>query len=353
MIKNEVEIKSLPRLYNVEFLRIFFTFCIFACHALNVLYSHGNNKGYLAVEFFFILSGFFLYYTIDRQKNLSDFAIKKIIRFLPLMLFGEIMCQMITHTFSFQNYISLIFFLPSTGLANSEYFCLGVAWYMGVLFWVSVFYFYLIKTQSSSTSNMIIGIIVFLSFICFNLLPYNLRWSLFPKSILRGLICEGLGCMVANIYKHGKIFHSTYIHTQKQFFVFSFLEFFVIIYILLLMFEPGMFRIAYVHFIILFLILILLFLLKRGCISQFFDDDSWGRISKYCLSFFLTHLIIVDFLYDRLSFLSNLSKPNSFMVMLFLCVLLGIVAYHVIEKPCATYLRRFFNAQTHDLQGRD
>ncbi|MBO4294324.1 MAG: acyltransferase [Alphaproteobacteria bacterium] len=343
MMKNEVEIKSLPRLYNVEFLRIFFTFCIFACHALITLYRHGHNQGRLAVEFFFILSGFFLYYTIDRQKNLSDFVIKKIIRFLPLMLFGEIMCQMITHTFSFQNYISLIFFLPSTGLTTDNYCSIGAVWYLCVLLWVSVFYFYLIKTQSPSTSNMIIGIIVFLSFIVFNLLPYNLRYPLFPRSILRGLICEGLGCMVANIYKHGKFFHSTYIHTQKQFFVFSFLEFFVIIYILLLMFDPGVFQIAYVHFIILLLILLSLFLCKRGGVSQFFDDDSWGRISKYCLSFFLTHLIIVEFLYYRLSFFSNLSKPNSFMVMLFLCMLLSIFAYHVIEKPCATYLNRWWN----------
>ena len=60
-----------PRLHNIEFLRILFTFCIFIHHALNS-FGHANN-GFFAVEFFFILSGFFLYYTIDNQKNVQKF----------------------------------------------------------------------------------------------------------------------------------------------------------------------------------------------------------------------------------------------------------------------------------------
>ena len=326
------------RLYNIEFLRILFTFCIFVFHARNAIGL--PNKGYYGVEFFFVLSGFFLTYTIDRQKNLSAFIFKKVIRFLPLMLFGEIVCQVITHQFFMKNYISLIFFLPSTGLSAPGDSLLLVNWYINVLMWVSVFYFYIIKTQTKSTANLIIGLVTFLSCVGFNLSAYffaDLEGHLFPKSMFRGVFCMGCGYFLESIYQ-SDVFKKS---TVKKYAVFSILEFWCIGYLLGIIFIPFEFQADYVHVVILFLILIFLFLLKRGWMSQFFDDDSWGRISKYCLSFFLTHLIVVDCLYYRLGFFENLSKGVSFMIMLFLCIGLSVFAYHVIEKPSYHYLKRF------------
>lgn len=57
------------RLDNIDFLRIVFTICIVLCHAFGAVSIW--NRAPLAVEFFFILSGFFLFYTYRPEKMLD------------------------------------------------------------------------------------------------------------------------------------------------------------------------------------------------------------------------------------------------------------------------------------------
>lgn len=342
---NNIEIKKLPRLHNIEFLRIFFTFCIFACHALNSF--HVANDAKFAVEFFFVLSGFFLTYTYHNHKNLQIFMLNKIIRFLPIMIFGQVVCDLITLKFSFQNYISLICFLPGMGLTNKHYFSIGGNWYIGVLFWVSAFYFYLLGTRSKHTKNIIMALIIYISAVAYNQLPSHIEISWFPCSLFRGFICIGLGCFLELTYnKIGLLRSQKNNQNQKEhklFFTLS--EIVLIIYLLLTMFASETFPVAYIHRIVLFLFLISLFLLRKGCVSQYFDDNSWSRISKYCLSFFLTHQIVTEYLYTKINLFNSISTYSSFLIMFFACVCLSVFAYHVVEKPCATYLKRWQNNQ--------
>lgn len=331
-----------PQLHNIEFLRILFTFCIFACHAMD--YFRVVNEGRFAVEFFFILSGFFLYYTIDNQKNVQTFMLKKIIRFLPLMLFGQVVCDLICLKIHFQNYISLIFFLPSTGLTDINYFSVGATWYVCVLFWILLFYFYLVRTKTQSTANIIIGAISFICCVAYNKIPHSMMRELFPHYMLRGLICIGIGYFLALGYKNNLLpppISKKQGQKQSVKLLFTGLEFLLMIYLLLTMFIPWGFQITYTHRIILFVILISLFLSKKGYISQFFDDASWAKISKYCLSFFLTHLVFKDYLYRRIDALQNINIGIAFCIMFFASVVLAVFAYHFVEKPAYKYLKRF------------
>ena len=327
------------RLYNIDFLRIVFTLCIFFCHAggrLNIV-SYAS----FSVEFFFILSGFFLTFTIEHQINLQNFVLKKIIRFLPLLLFGQFVCNLITRTFSTPKILSLIFFLPSTGLSKNNHCSVGTAWYVCVLLWISVFYFYTIKTQKKATTNVITGIIIFSGCIIYNMLPQRPLQHLFPESMLRGFICMGLGYFLALIYQSEFFRKFQLSNSSVRYFIFiSILEFWLVTYLSALMFVPEEFKTDYIHIVILFLLLAYLFLQKRGFISTFFDDSSWSKISKYCLSFFLTHQIITDYLYYKWHFFANLSVPISFTVMLGLSIVLAVFAYHCVEQPAYKYLKR-------------
>lgn len=331
-----------PQLHNIEFLRILFTFCIFACHALGAFGF--KNEGRASVEIFFMLSGFFLCYTIGYQKSFQNFALKKVIRFLPLMLFGQIVCDLISLEFDFQSYLSLMFFLPSTGLTNYDVWSIGAAWYVCILFWVSIFYFYLIKTQPLKTVNLIIGIVTFVSLIVYNNWVDRIEPWLFPNSLLRGLICTGIGHFLALVYKEKKQFQPVSEKSNQKWcvkWIFTGLELWLIIYLLLTMFVSWEFKIAYTHRVILFAIFLASFLMKKSLISQFFDDNSWAKISKYCLSFFLTHQIVIDYLYRKIEFMHDGSLYRAFLLMFFLSVCLAVFAYHFVEQPAYKHLKRF------------
>ena len=76
-----------PRMMNMEFLRIIFTFVIVFFHLrlhkrINIFFM-----GRSGVEFFFILSGFFFALTYERTPTVIDFIKRKIIRFIPCIVF--------------------------------------------------------------------------------------------------------------------------------------------------------------------------------------------------------------------------------------------------------------------------
>jgi len=62
-------------------------------------YPYGNalsayfKYGYLGVQFFFIISGFVIFFTLEKSKKMTEFMVKRFIRLLPAM----ILCSIITY----------------------------------------------------------------------------------------------------------------------------------------------------------------------------------------------------------------------------------------------------------------
>ena len=93
------EPEKLPKMMNLEFLRIVFTFAVVWCHFI-VKFKIWQS-GWLGVEFFFILSGFLLVLTFKPEKTVVSFIKNKWMRFAPLTLFGGLLWL------SFESRISL------------------------------------------------------------------------------------------------------------------------------------------------------------------------------------------------------------------------------------------------------
>ena len=72
-----------PAIKNVEFLRLIFTFGVVVCHFAEKLEI--TTEGWLSVDFFFILSGFFLAVTFRPDRSTENFIKSKIIHFTPLL----------------------------------------------------------------------------------------------------------------------------------------------------------------------------------------------------------------------------------------------------------------------------
>ena len=144
-----------PQMMNMEFLRLIFTFGIVSYHLaerLNIF-----NEGWLGVEFFFILSGFFLTITFNPDRTTGDFAKSKIIHFVPLLL----LCAFLGKA-KIIPVLSNVLFLQSTGLSDDV--VPPQSWFLAVLFWVSLFYFYMMKICPVKANRLIFALLTFFSY---------------------------------------------------------------------------------------------------------------------------------------------------------------------------------------------
>ena len=88
--------------------------------------------------------------------------------------------------------------------------------------------------------------------------------------------------------------------------------------------------------------MIMLMLIKKGFITKLFDNKIFPVLSKYTYSIYVTHAVILS-IYLAFYKSHNSIITNHFYT--FTCgyfitaILLGIITYHLVEKPCANYLK--------------
>ena len=171
------------KIKNIEFLRFLFALMIIYAHILWLcvsvfktynnfpLYSdlhHNCYASFLCVEYFFIISGFFLFYNFKNKiESTFRFAVKKVIRLWPLLAFS-IFLFLILSLFkmcdfhSYANVLNLLF-LYKTGIDGSAVNN-AHSWFVCIFFWCSIFYHYLYRNFDKKIVNLAIALMVFYSF---------------------------------------------------------------------------------------------------------------------------------------------------------------------------------------------
>lgn len=344
---------KIKKLNNIEFLRVIFIIILVYCHLplltsvfpnipMYKFISDNAKFSMLVVDFFFILSGFFLRYTTDFKQDTFDFIKKRMKRLWSVVAFG-IVCYIALSFFNITSYgkniydyIYAFFFLDNIGVTLHH---VGPSWYVSVLLLVSLFYFYLYKALPEKIANLIIGFLVWLAYVFtinadggFIQQHIRIENNIFCMGLLRGIGGIGLGIFLYYVYEHYK----DKIPNQNKL-VYTFLEIGVLSWsIYALISAPSDIHNSMI-FIIAFLILIWLFLIKKGYFSQLTDKNIFCKLAKYNYSIFLTHLIIFYLLRGNIWNNSNLFIPNHPIVTLILLYssvfIFGIFAYHFIEKP--------------------
>lgn len=311
-----------------------------------------TRLGYIAVDYFFMIAGFFLLFTF-KDMPVIDFIKKKICRFWPLMCFLFILYLLLSFTDAIKiewsaNFISL-FFLENIGILTVKKSSLGITWFLSSLMFSSIFYYYLFKHYKRDNVNLVVCILTFFVYIfCFQASGGAIKSRFdtfnyfFNIGFMRAIAGMGFGIIIYNIYEYFK--KQKFIKTTTNFISMTLLEGVLLFFVL---YNTGFHRYAFKDKICLllgFASLFLLFLLKRGFFSKILNNKKLATLGNYALSIYLLHpfvlLIYNLFVYKQYA---AYIYAHPYIVLASVYILVGIIsviAHRFVEKPCAKLLSK-------------
>ena len=352
----------MQKIKNIEFLRVFLIIAIVILHtccssswALNHVFPDVNffdtvhnflrqaNNG---VEGFFIIAGFLLFMTFKKSVSVKEFVIKKYIRLSPVIIFATIICAIaslfgVMHFKVFPNLMTAL-------LLNHFIICFSIVsnpvlWFTSALFAGLLLFFLLIKY---SNGKNIIWFSITISSISYLLLeifqkgvfadPYHNYLCIFNVGFMRALGGIGLGIFIACLYKnYSKFFNLNYLITT----IFELIFLFLTIYWMVLPHHKH----NCIEFVIVFSLLLLFFIIKKGFISKFFEKDLWVKLGKYQYSLYVTHYVIgkilVNGLWKNNVLFVHVHPVMALLITLFIIFTAGVLTFYMVELPCTKYLK--------------
>jgi peptidoglycan/LPS O-acetylase OafA/YrhL len=345
---------------NIDFLRFFLCIGIILRHLHNgfihnaefqniIGYNNiiNNNLGYLPVDCFFIISGFFLFFATDFNQNTYKFISKKFARLLPVIVFATVLSLSITSIITHKLILPLkdvwtLFLLNNVGLTN-EYTTLANIWYVSALFWTSLLFFYLYKIMDKKWFNILMACIAFTSYLFYINIsigqsPFLTKY-IFNYGLIRSFAGMSLGYFIFRIYKD--IIVNNVKNTLFNKIFYTVLEACLLLFVFINMLYKNMDYNNPLIIVLAFAILFLLFISKKGYISKILDNDFSKILGRYTYSIYVTHVLIrnlwmlVIFKYFK-DFVLNYPIQNLLAIFV-LAFGLGIFTYHVIEKPAMKF----------------
>lgn len=355
----------MQKIKNIEFLRLFFMLAIVLMHytakcaklidvdSIGHIAKHLSNGG-KAVDGFFIISGFLLYLTFKNSTTIIDFIKKKILRLSPVIIFSVIVGFIASlfglMKFSFHSALmTMTFTNVLTDMSIGNWDELAVTWYVSVLFWVSLLYFYLMKNFDKKYTNLAIGILSVVSYYVALKAhqgslgnPHATFLGIINLGFLRGFGGIGLGYFIAQWYKDNYNAIANKICSVKEKLGYTLLEIIFLVAVFLELFILNSQHKYNFAIVIDIAILFILFLLKRGYISQFLDNNLVANLSKYTYSIYVIHLLLFVLLKGVL--LQFATAWYFFPLLITILIICSVLTYHFVEVPCAKFLKeRWFN----------
>ena len=297
----------MEKIKNIEILRFIFVMCIVWFHsAWGILDSlpvynpliPGMEWAWLLCDCFFIISGFFMFLTTDFKQDFLKFAGKKLIRFMPTVYF-VLFLVWIASLFTpvkYYKYDSLFIILNIQNVGITKYvLTIGPSWFVSALFWSMCFYFYLRKSVSKQMFNLITACLIFLCYSIFvkeNTMHFDNFAGLFNIGLMRAFAGLGIGYFLAGLYKeYGRsvkqlklnIFQRLLI-TAAEIYLFSFMIYYSVFH-----------KISFDNYLIMiipFIGLFILFVLHKGYLSSFLNNDVSVFFGQFTFAIFLSHELV-------------------------------------------------------------
>lgn len=358
---------------NIDFLRILLCLGIILRHIHNGILAQpalaaiplykqiaSITYGAMPVDCFFIISGFFLFFTTNFAQNFYQFALKKLIRLLPVVIFAIILYHMVNWVVIHKGVPVLpdvweLFMLHNIGFTK-PYPHLENTWFLSVLFWVSCLYFYVYKLIDKKWFNLIMAGCVFLGYSFYfhsYAANYENVYYVINLGVMRGLAGMSLGYFIYNMYNDflKNVRFGTSKIWQKLFCTVA--EIGLLIFVFKNILYQSMRYNNKLMIILAFALLLILFIIKQGYIAKLLENNVSVFLGKFSFSIYVTHVIVRNlwmkyFCVNYPELAADFPTWNIFMLYTF-AIVLGIITYYLIEKPSINFFGKklaAFNEKT-------
>lgn len=368
---------------NLEFLRFLLIFAVVGVHVAYLNLSSTEEfswlvkwgSGWQAVEMFFLMSGFFLFYKLNTEETVLHFALRKWLRLAPFVITLTIIGYLATgfdisqYPLSVNIFNSLLLLDWNTHHFGPDATILYVAWFVNVLFFVSVIYFCILKALKHEQANLLIGAISFICLFMYSRHMYIIVPFIYP--LVRAFAYVGFGYLLSEVYKS----HLTHqddnsvqvnIPSSVKTLGISLIEAILLVTVVISLYAgstgiptpdglsvppekipflnaetwfPDLSRLALggVWLQLCFIGLFWLFLLNKGLVSKALNNKYSVILGSYSYAIFLGHTIVIRALKDyvdlnKISFIFE----HNFIFIALLCLLIfifAVIVHHLVEMP--------------------
>jgi len=321
--------------YSIEFWRFFFMLFICLTHFPGKTVIHLHHA-YLAVDFFFILSGLFIYKSSCKQNPLStfDFTWNKIKRFYPKLVLGCILMTLLQPTWlhhtesleeiavEWQNFINELCFVMNIGVFGGGKN--PPVWYLSSLIVGGSFLYSFLTYNRKLSLRIFFPIILMIVTFIFGKGSNVDLWGVegwFYRPLLRGIAGMGIGILLGHFLQFYKDRISiSFVNITSLLSVFG---------ILLIMFLETNFD-SYIFLLSPFVIMACFY--KDSLIYKYTSMKFFSKLGEISYDMLILHCVIINayVLINRYMHLSY-SIPI-------------LIAYLVIVVCCAFVLNRVFKS---------
>ncbi len=330
----------------LDFYRIIFTLIICLHHFQGILDTKIISTGYIGVEFFFILSGFFLYKSFKKNNNETAFqyTVKRIKRLYPEYILAFILCFILQMAQSgkeksvdciFQG-ISEITLMQNIGIFRGGFNY--PLWYLSVLIFAGYIVYELLKKDKETFSKIISPITIVFTFSLLNSMGKGLEnWDTvygIYLPLLRGFSDICIGVLISEFVdtKYFKDIEEKKVIAR----IVEILTYACLLYIIIFQNKFEMYS------ILLIPIVILAANNKNSLSYKFLNWKIFGNIGKLTYTMYLNHasfIILTSFLYNKILH-KNISTILIISIYIGALILYSIISrkivYKLIEKSTKT-----------------
>lgn len=353
----------MQKIRNIEALRFIFAIIIVYYHIMHnnlfKLYENfsvlqnfqkASTDGCIIVELFFVISGFFLYKTFEKHKSntVFSFALNKLFRLWFVFAFAILCCFVmsifgLTKFNGYAEFLNLLF-MQCNGISFSFK---GINWYVSSFFWAILFYFVLLKTCSRNIANFLIALMTYFGYVGLVHIGFgrDVAYNFISLGVLRGLAGIGFGYLVALLIENlSNVTMNFKINRAISFISASAVE----IYCFIFLMQNFVFhKISYRNpmlFVFTFAILLILFVYKKGLLSTLLDNKLSEFLGKYSYSIYVMQQVVFYILQNTLWKNESLVLNHIYIcltISIIFSVITGIIVYHLVEKPCVSFSKKW------------